>query len=224
MTVPGKKILLVILLLLSILLIRMSGLQRELTFERLQLHRESLRAVVHERYLAANALYLAVYIVVAALSIPGAAIMTIAGGYLFGLPAIISVDLGATLGASLAFLLSRYLAGDWVRNRYGDRFPRFHEELLRRGHNYLLSLRLIPVIPFFLINILSGLAPIRFRTFLWTTALGILPGSLIYVYAGTQLASLRSPADILSPGMALSLGLLAMLSLLPVFLRRGNAH
>jgi len=225
MTASSKKALLLLVLLAAVALVRFSGLQHELTFEQLQLRREFLKALVNEHYAVATAVYVALYILVTALSLPGAAIMTLAGGYLFGMVAIISVNLGATIGASLAFLMSRSLARDWVRIKYGNRFPRFEEELQHNGHNYLLSLRLIPVVPFFLINILSGLSSIRYRTFLWTTALGILPGSVVFVYAGTQLAALRTTSDILSPGIALSLGLLALLALMPILVRRWkNTH
>ncbi len=220
-----NKVFLLILIIGAIAAVRLSGMDRYLTFQQLQENKAGLERFVHAHYGVSVLGFILSYIIVTGLSLPGAAVMTLAGGFLFGMAGVLFVNVGATAGACLAFLASRYLIGEWVQKKYGGKLENFNRELIKNGHLYLLGLRLIPAIPFFLINIFSGLTAIRLRTFFWTTAVGIIPGSLVYVYAGTQLASVRSLGDVLSTGMIIAFVLLGLLALLPAavkYLKRGK--
>ena len=159
--------------------------------------------------------YLLVYVAVTALSLPGAAVMTLAGGALFGLwVGTLLVSFASSIGATLAFLVSRWLLRDWVQARYGERLAAVNAGMAKDGAFYLLTLRLVPVFPFFVINLLMGLTPIKTRTFYWVSQLGMLAGTLVYVNAGTQLARLDSLSGILSPGLVASFALLGVFPLL----------
>jgi uncharacterized membrane protein YdjX (TVP38/TMEM64 family) len=160
------------------------------------------------------AAYTAIYIVVTALSLPGAVIMTLAGGALFGLgigAAVVSV--ASTIGASLACLASRYLLRDWVQARFGKHLTTINKGIEKEGPFYLFTVRLIPVFPFFLINLLMGLTRMRLTTFFWVSQIGMLPGTMVYVNAGKELAKINSPGDILSPGLLFSFALLGLFPL-----------
>ncbi len=159
--------------------------------------------------------YLLVYVAVTALSLPGAAVMTLAGGALFGLwVGTLLVSFASSIGATLAFLVSRWLLRDWVQARYGERLAAVNAGIAKDGALYLFTLRLVPVFPFFVINLLMGLTPIKTRTFYWVSQLGMLAGTLVYVNAGTQLARLDSLSGILSPGLVASFALLGVFPLL----------
>ncbi len=159
--------------------------------------------------------FLLLYVLVTALSLPGAAVMTLAAGALFGLLwGTVIVSFASSIGATLAFLVSRYLLRDTVQKRFGDRLKSINEGIEKEGAFYLFTLRLVPVFPFFLINLLMGLTPIRATTFYWVSQLGMLAGTLVYVNAGTQLAQLDSLAGILSPGLLISFALLGLFPLI----------
>jgi len=165
--------------------------------------------------------FIAVYVLVTALSIPGAVILTLAGGFLFCTAAgVIYIDAGATAGAACAFLSARYLLGNRLQQKYGGQLEKFNKEMDLNGANYLLTLRLIPVFPFFLINFLAGLTNVPLRTFLWTTCLGIIPGTAVFAFAGQQLGSLNSPADILSRKVIAAFAALGLLALAPAVWKR----
>ena len=155
-----------------------------------------------------------------ALSIPGATILTLAAGFLFGFFGIIYVNIGATIGAILAFLVARYLLGNWLQKRYGERFVSFNKEIAENGYNYLLTLRFIPLFPFFLVNIFAGITRIPLMTYVWTTMVGIAPASFVYIYAGRQLGAIDKPGDILSGQIMLAFVLLGLLALSPVFFKK----
>lgn len=150
------------------------------------------------------------YVTVAALSLPGAAVLTLAAGALFGLiQGAVLVSFASSLGALLAFFVARYLLRDWIEQRFAARLAVINEGATREGPFYLFTLRLVPVIPFFLINLLLGLTRMRAWTFYWVSQLGMLAGTLVYVNAGTQLSLIAQPADILSLPLLGSFGLLA---------------
>ena len=152
------------------------------------------------------------YVVVTALSLPGAAVMTLAGGALFGLGwGLVIVSFASTIGATLAFLVSRHLLRDSVQSRFGERLKAINDGIARDGAFYLFTLRLVPVFPFFLINLLMGLTPIRVSTYYWVSQLGMLPGTFVYVLAGSELATLTSTGKILSPGLVAALTLLGLM-------------
>jgi uncharacterized membrane protein YdjX (TVP38/TMEM64 family) len=140
------------------------------------------------------------YVAIAGLSLPGAAILTLAGGAIFGLVwGTIMVSFASTLGATLAFLVSRFMLRDWVQERFGDKLKAINAGVAREGGFYLFTLRLIPVFPFFVINLVMGLTSLRVWTFYWVSQLGMLAGTVVYVNAGTQLARIDSLTGILSP-------------------------
>jgi len=156
----------------------------------------------------------AVYVLVAALSLPGAVILTLAAGAIFGLFwGTFIASFASTLGATLAFWSARYLLRDWVQARFGDRLKPINEGMARDGAFYLFTLRLVPVFPFFLINLVMGLMPIRSLTFYGVSQIGMLAGTLVYVNAGTQLARIESLSGIVAPGVTLSLVLLGVFPL-----------
>ncbi|ALP51885.1 pyridine nucleotide-disulfide oxidoreductase [Candidatus Tenderia electrophaga] len=159
--------------------------------------------------------FFALYIVVTALSLPGAAVMTLAAGALFGLTfGTVLVSFASSIGATFAFLVSRYLLRDTVQQRFGDKLKTINDGIARDGAFYLFTLRLVPVFPFFLINLVMGLTPLRTVTFYWVSQIGMLPGTLVYVNAGTQLGQLESPSGILSPELVLSFALLGLFPLI----------
>lgn len=186
-------------------------LQALLSFEELRRRSDELQSLAAQNPLAAALGFFLLYVAVTGLSLPGAAIMTLAGGAIFGfLTALVLVSFASSIGATLAFLVSRLLLRDWVQTRFGRQLSSLNEGFSRDGPFYLFSLRLVPVFPFFVINLISGLLPIRTWRFYWVSQLGMLPATAVYVNAGTQLGQLESPAGILSPGLLGSFVLLAV--------------
>lgn len=159
--------------------------------------------------------YVVVYLAVTALSLPGAAILTLVGGALFGLViGTVLVSLCSTAGATLAFLVARFLLRDSIQKKFGDRLEAINKGIAKEGMFYLFTMRLIPAIPFFVINLVMGLTPIRTRQFFFVSQVGMFPGTVVYVNAGTQLAQLDSLAGILSPPLILSFILLGLFPLI----------
>lgn len=159
------------------------------------------------------AVFFAIYVAVTALSLPGAVILTLIGGAIFGLTTgLIVISFASTIGATLAFLISRTLLREWVQNKFGNYLETINKGIEQDGLFYLLTLRLIPVVPFFVINLVMGLTPMKARTFYWVSQLGMLPGTAVYVNAGAQLGQLQelSVSGILTPGLIGSLILLGI--------------
>jgi uncharacterized membrane protein YdjX (TVP38/TMEM64 family) len=171
------------------------------------------------------AAFRAVYVAVTALSLPVASPLSLIAGALFGRwvgTGVVAV--AATVGATLAFLSSRYLLRDWVQARFGHRLDAVNRGVARDGAFYLLTLRLVPAFPFFVINLGMGLTPIRTWTYAWVSLLGMLPGTFLYVNAGTVLGSIDTPAGILTPGVVASFVLLGLAPLLFRRLLRGRSR
>ena len=216
-----KQIILVILLAAVILFIRLSGIGQYLTFEMFLMHKEFLHRYVDAHYITSVIWFISAYTAVAALSIPGAVVLSLAGGFLFGtLYGIIYSNIGATVGSLCIFFITRYLLGSWLQMRYGRQLQKFNEEIGRHGSNYFLTLRFIPLFPFFLVNIFAGLTKVPFKTFAWTTSIGILPGDAVYSFAGNQLDKISSLKDVLSVNILAALFLLGIFSLIPVAYNR----
>ena len=161
------------------------------------------------------ALYIAgfflLYVAVTGLSIPGAAIMSLVAGALFGVVlGTLIVSFASTMGATLAFLSSRYLLRDWVQGKFGERLRAVDDGLEKDGAFYLFTLRLIPVFPFFVINLLMGLTRIKTGTFFWVSQIGMLPATIVFVNAGTQISRIESTAGLLSPTLIASFVALAL--------------
>ncbi|MHB1676197.1 MAG: FAD-dependent oxidoreductase [Sulfuriferula sp.] len=162
--------------------------------------------------------FFALYVAVAALSLPGAAVMTLAAGASFGLMwGTVIVSFASSIGATFSFLASRYLLRDAIQNRFGGRLKAINEGMARDGAFYLFTLRLVPLFPFFLVNLLMGLTPIRTRSYYWVSQVGMLAGTLVYVNAGTQLAKLSGLSGIVSPGLLISF---ALLGIFPILTKR----
>lgn len=217
----NKKLFLLVLFILAIIALRFSPLGSLLTFENLKRNRQTLLSIVDAHYLPAVASFIAVYVIATALSIPGAVILTLSGGFLFGTAAsVVYIDAGATAGAACAFLLARYLLGERLQQKYEGQLAKFNREIELNGVSYLLTLRLIPVFPFFLINFLAGLTRVPLKTFLWTTAVGIIPGTTVFAFAGQQLGSINSPSDILSKKVIAAFAALGLFTLAPAAWKR----
>jgi uncharacterized membrane protein YdjX (TVP38/TMEM64 family) len=191
-------------------------LQRFLTLEALKANRQALIEYHASHRAAMVAGFMAVYIVQTTLSLPGAAIMSLAAGAIFGpLMGTVYAVTAATIGATLAFLVTRYLLRDAVLNRFGAKLEGLNRELETRGFNYLLFLRLVPLFPFFLINLAAGLTRLPLRTFFIGTLLGIVPGGFVFVNAGASLANIDSVSGIASPRVVGSFALLGIFALIP---------
>ncbi len=194
------------------------GGHRYLTFDSVKSQQATIDGWYSAHPLATALGFFAAYVAVTALSFPGAAIMTLAAGAIFGLVwGTLIVSFASSIGATLAFLASRFLLRDWVQQKFGQQLKTLNEGVKREGALYLFTLRLIPVVPFFVINLAMGLTPIGTWTFYWVSQLGMLAGTLVYVNAGTQLAQLQSPAGILSPGL---LGAFVLLGIFPFIASR----
>ena len=199
----------------ALFLYRHFGLGTLLTLDALKSSRDSLVALYQSRPLFAAASFFAVYVVTAALSFPGATVLTLAAGAMFGLwTGLLIVSFASSIGALLAFLVARHLLRDAVQSRFGKQLAPLNEGMRRDAAFYLLTLRLVPVFPFFVVNLLAGLTPIGAGRFYWVSQLGMLAGTAVYVNAGTQLASIQKPADVLSPGLLLSFVLLGVFPLI----------
>ena len=187
------------------------------SLEELRERRDQLMTFIDRNFFGMLALYMAAYIVMAALSLPGAAVLTIAGGALFGLAAgTIAVSFASTIGATLVFLAARFMFRDAIQKRFRKRLKTINEGVEKDGAFYLLALRLVPVFPFWVINLVMALTPIRTWTYYWVSQLGMLPATIVYVNAGTQLGQIESTGDILSVEL---IGAFALLGLLPLILR-----
>ena len=168
------------------------GLDRYFTFEFFRNRQLEIESYVRAYPLRSAAIYFAIYVAVTGLSLPGAAVMTLVGGAIFGLLwGTVIVSFASSIGATLAFLASRFLLRDWVQGRFGEKLKPINSGVAKEGAFYLFALRLVPAFPFFLINLAMGLTPIRTWTFYWVSQLGMLAGTVVYVYAGTTLGEFR---------------------------------
>ncbi len=186
------------------------GLERYFTLEFFRSQQAAIDAYVKATPLRAAAIYFAIYVAVTGLSLPGAAVMTLVGGAIFGLLwGTVIVSFASTLGATLAFLASRFLLRDWVQEKFGDKLKPINDGVAKEGAFYLFALRLVPAFPFVAINLVMGLTPIRTWTYAWVSQLGMLAGTIVYVYAGTQLGEFR-----ISAGLVVAFTLLGLFPLI----------
>ena len=192
-----------------------------LSLAALKENRDSLLAFTDANFAAAVGIFIVAYAVVTGLSLPGAVILTLAGGFLFGaIGATLFVNIGATTGATLAFLTARYLLRDTVELKFGKWLGPLQDGFAKNAFSYLLTLRLIPLFPFFVVNLVSGLTRVSVGTYVAATALGIIPGSFVYAYAGRQLGTINSLKEIASPNVIGAFVLLGLLALVPVVYKR----
>ena len=210
----GKIIVLLVIALIAAVFFAFD-LQRYLSLSYLQSSRQVLPSYYVDHQLLTIASYMAIYILVAALSFPGAVILTLAGGALFGLwLGLLLVSFASTIGATLAFLSARFLLKDAIQNKFGEKLTAINKGIEEDGPLYLFTLRLVPLFPFFIINLVMGLTPLRTASFYLVSQIGMLPGTFVYVNAGTQLGKIESAAGILSPWLLFSFVLLGVFPLL----------
>ncbi|HHF0554443.1 TPA: TVP38/TMEM64 family protein [Vibrio antiquarius] len=199
------------LILVAIIIFLGVNFSQYLTLENAKAQQEALTTYIDQNFVFSAAIYFFAYIAITAFSIPGAAVVTLLGAALFGFwTSLLLVSFASTMGATLAFLSSRYLLRDWVQNKFGNKLIAINQGVEKDGSFYLFSLRLIPVFPFFLINLLMGLTPMSVGRFYLTSQVGMLPGTAVYLNAGTQLATIESLSGIVSPAVLASFALLGL--------------
>ena len=196
---------------------------RYLDLEFLRSSYVGLQAAVHAAPFRSSLVYFAAYAGLAALNVPGAAlVLTLAGGALFGVVwGSVLASFASTLGATVGCFLSRFLLREFVERRFPYAAEKVNEGIRRDGAYYLFGLRLVPIFPYFVINAVMGLTRLRLRTFYWVSQAGMLPGTVIFVNAGTQVAQIRDPGDILAPDVAISL---ALLGIFPIVAKKALPH
>ncbi len=206
----NKKLLIGLVLVATIILLA-TQFGQYFTLENAKQQQALLAEYIENNFATAALIYFFTYVAVTAFSIPGAAVVTLLGAALFGfITSIFLVSFASTIGATLAFLSSRYLLRDWVQTKFGTKLETLNQGIEKDGAFYLFSLRLIPVFPFFLINLLMGLTPISTARFYLVSQLGMLPGTMVYLNAGTQLANIDSLSGIVSPSVLASFVLLGL--------------
>lgn len=211
----NARLLVILLVLALVAAFFVFDLGQYLTLDYLKSQREAFLAFYAGHRLMTLAAYFAIYITVTALSLPGATVMTLAGGAVFGLATgLVVISFASTIGATLAFVIARFVLRDTVQNKFQDKLKAINEGIEREGDFYLFTLRLIPLFPFFVINLVMGLTPMKVWRFYLVSQIGMLPGTIVYVNAGSQLGALESMSGILSPGLILSFALLGIFPLL----------
>jgi len=213
-----KKILIVLLVIIIVAAFKILHLDQYLSLSYIKASQERFAALYAQHCVPVVAGYMVIYILVTSLSLPGATVMTLAGGALFGLLAgTFIVSFASTIGATLACIVSRFILRDWVQSKFSEKLKAVNEGIEKEGAFYLFTLRLIPIFPFWLINLVMGLTRIPLRTFYWVSQIGMFPGTLVYVNAGKELAKIDSLSGILSPGLIVSF---ALLGLFPIITKK----
>ena len=213
-----NKVAIVGVIALGIVAFRYFDLGQYLTLDYIKGSQEKFQALYLSHRFLVIAVYMGIYIAVTALSLPGAAVLTLAGGGLFGLVVgTVVVSFASTIGATLACLVARFLLREWVQNKFGGKLKTINEGIEKEGAFYLFSLRLVPIFPFFVINLLMGLTRMRLLTFFWVSQIGMLAGTVVYVNAGKELAKIDSLSGILSPGVLVSF---VVLGLFPISVKK----
>jgi uncharacterized membrane protein YdjX (TVP38/TMEM64 family) len=213
-----KKIVILIIIALLIVAVRVFHLDQYLTLSYLKGSLDRLRALYENHQLAALAGYFTVYVLTTSLSIPGASPLSIAGGAIFGFwVTTIVVSFASTIGATLACFVSRFLLRDWIQNKFGDKITKVNEGIEKEGAFYLFTLRLIPIFPFWMINLVMGLSKMSLFKFYWVSQIGMLPGTMVYVNAGKELAKVESIKGIFSPSLIISF---ALIGIFPITIKK----
>lgn len=184
------------------------------TLEYLKQSQAELQGMYEANRAVFIAAYFAVYVAMAGLSLPGATVMSLAGGAVFGFwTGVVVVSFASTVGATLACVVARFLLGNYVQRRFGDKLRTINEGIQREGAFYLFTLRLVPVFPFFVVNLVMGLTPIKLLTYYTVSQIGMFPATLVYVNAGKQLGQIQSLSDVASPELLVSFALLGIFPL-----------
>jgi len=211
----SKKLIVVALVVSGALVFVFSGAGDFLTLAYLKAAHSDAVAYAEANPFYASAGFFALYVLVTALSLPGAAVMTLAAGAIFGLVwGLGMVSFASTLGATLAMLISRTLLRDWVQGRFASQLRAVNEGFDTDGAFYLFSIRMVPLFPFFIVNLAMGLTRVSLWQYYWVSQVGMLAGTVVYVFAGTQLAGIEALGDVLSPGLIIALSLLGLFPLI----------
>jgi uncharacterized membrane protein YdjX (TVP38/TMEM64 family) len=214
----AQRLLVVAAIIIFVVLFKVLDLGQYLSLNYLKTSQDKFVQLYASHHFAVIAIYMAVYIVVTALSLPGAAVMTLAGGAMFGFwTGLIVVSFASTIGATLACFVARFLLKDWVQNKFGKKLSAINTGVEKEGAFYLFSLRLVPIFPFFVINLVLGLTTMKLFTFYWVSQLGMLPGTMVFVNAGKELGKIDSLSGILSPGIIISF---VILGLFPITVKK----
>ncbi len=217
----NKKLILLGVIALGVAAFFFFDLGRFLSLESLKTHRDDLQAYYEANPFVMILGFIGVYIATTALSLPGATLLTLLGGAIFGaVKGTFIVNVGATCGATLAFFAARFLLKDWVQSKFGKRLSALQAGFEENAFNYMLFLRLVPLFPFFLVNLASGVTRIPARTFFFGTMIGTLPGTFVYSNAGSNLASINSLKDIASPQVLGAFILLGLFALVPTLYQK----
>jgi uncharacterized membrane protein YdjX (TVP38/TMEM64 family) len=209
-----KKLGILIVIICLIVLFKILHLDQYLTLSYIKASQERFALLYSQHQAMVIAGYMLIYILVTSLSLPGAAVMTLAGGALFGLlTGTVVVSFASTIGATLACFVSRFVLRDWVQGKFGDKASKVNEGIKKEGSFYLFTLRLIPVFPFWMINLVMGVTKMPISTFYWVSQVGMLPGTIVYVNAGKELAQIDSLSGILSPRLIFAFVLLGVFPL-----------
>ncbi len=206
-----QRLLIAAAIIVAIVLFKVFGLGQYLTLDYLKASQDKFSQLYGEHRLAVIISYMLIYITVTGLSLPGAVVMTLAGGALFGFwIGLVIVSFASTIGATLACFVARFLLRDWVQKKFGEKLSTINKGIEREGPFYLFSLRLVPIFPFFVINLAMGLTNMKLITYYWVSQLGMLPGTMVYVNAGKELGQIDSLSGILSPGLIISFVILGL--------------
>ena len=209
------KIGLLILIMLTIIAFFFYDIQQYATLDYIKAKQQNIFEYYKQNVFFVLVLFIFLYVLVTALSLPVATFLTLLGGALFGFSTgLIIVSFASTIGATLAFLMARFLAQNYVQKYYKKQLSKINKKFKIEGAFYLFALRLVPVFPFFIINVVMGLMTIKTWTFYWVSQLGMLPGTIVYVYAGTQLAQIEIFSDITTPSMLIAFALLGLFPLI----------
>jgi len=210
-----KKLLLATLIAIVLILLLCFDVHHYLTLEYLKSSKDKLNIYYQDNPLIVLGTYFVIYLACTAFSLPSATLLSLTGGALFGFTlGTLVVSFASTIGATLAMLIARVLLRDWVKNHFASQMTTINSGILKEGAFYLFTLRLLPAVPFFVINLVIGLTSLRTLTFFWVSQLGMLPATLVYVNAGSELGKIQSINDILSPQLIISFVLLGIFPLL----------
>ena len=217
----NNKIILLVLIGVGVASFYFFDMQQYLSFESLKANQERLNVVYHENPIIFMSGFIGIYFLIVALSLPGATVLTLTAGAIFGsVLGTFLVNAGATLGATVAFLSARFIFRDWVENKFNDKLVFINNGISDNPISYLLFLRLVPLFPFFLVNLVLGVTQVRLSIYFLSTMIGIMPGSFVYANAGSNLARINTISDIASPEMFGAFILLGIFALIPAFYRR----
>lgn len=197
-----------------------SGVTNYISLENVKSNRDILVTFTDKNYWLAVTIFVLIYTLLILFCFPIGWIMTLVGGYLFGLWTVVYVNIAIAFGCTSVFLLVRYIIGDWIQTRFNKQLKQINSSLSKHEVSYLLTLRLMPIFPFFLVNLLAGLTKVKLRTFVWTTIVGTLFGTYVYALAGQKLASINTVTDIFSPEIIIAFACLIAVSFLPALITR----